>query len=169
MNTKPGVNVLALCRQDHPPPLMDMIRAQATGTTVHGISLGAPLSVHLVPHCRHELLLSSHEDTFHFATVFGNRLNDLVGVEHEKLKEMKDGDQQMIVLRAVVMTGPNKAPSGSFKRQLVLLVKVSHPQTDVGFMPGLKMGVVFAEELLTAQHTWSPYIGVRHPNFFFPT
>ena len=114
VNTTPGDNVLVLCRQDHLPQLLDMILAQANGTVVHDISLRAPLSVRLVPHCRHELLFSAQEDTFHFAVVFGNRLNDLVGEEHKKLKVLKDGDQQMIVLRAVVMKA-QQSPLGWFQ------------------------------------------------------
>ena len=79
VNCTPGDNVLAMCRQDYLPSLLRMIRAQANGTTVHGISLRAPMSVRLVPQCRHELLLSSREDSFHFIQVFGGRLNDPVG------------------------------------------------------------------------------------------
>ena len=42
-------------------------------------------------------------------------------------------------------------------------LKVFHAKTDVGFKPGLKMGVVFAEELHTTRHTWAPYVEVRDP------
>ena len=86
VNTTPGDNVLTMCRQHHTKQLLDMIMAQSDGTIVHGIALLVPLSVRLVPHCWHELLLSSRQDSFHFSEVFYNRLHELVGAECEKLK-----------------------------------------------------------------------------------
>lgn len=47
------------------------------------------------------------------------------------------------------------------QKRLVLLVKVWNAHTDVGFMPGLTLGAVYGAELVTAHHTWAPYIERR--------
>ena len=112
VNTTVGKNVLALCSDNYPPTLLAMLRVQEKGTTVHGILLQAPMTVRLVPEYRHEMLLSSSEDSLHHAQMFASRLNDFIGAEPVKLVPTKDADQQIIVLRAVVMSGPNRASTG---------------------------------------------------------
>ena len=110
VETARGANALDMCPEDHNKHLRDMITAQSDGTVVHGVSLQAPLGLRLVPHCWHELLLSSPRDSFHFSEVFSNRLHDLVGAEHHKMQALSTGTQQMIVLRSasVVIDGPDK-------------------------------------------------------------
>ena len=162
-----GSNVLEMCQLNYPPDLLAMLQAQAKGTQVHGIALRGNMNVRLVPEWRHETLLSSQDDYLHHAQVFGDRINDVLGAEHMKVVPTKaTNQQQMIVLRAVVMTGPNKAKGGGcgVAATACLLVKVWNDKTDVGFMPGLKLGAVFAAELITARHPWAPFTEVRQPN-----
>jgi len=164
VDTTPGVNALTMCRQDHNEHLHVMIMAQSDGTVVHGVSLLAPLRLRLVPHCWHELLLSSPRDLFHFSEVFSNRLHDLVGAEHHKMQALSTGNQQMIVLRSVVIAGPDKSKGdGGFKKQLGFVVKVFQPPDDVGFMPGLKLGVMYATDMHQDKCTVAPYVEVRNP------
>ena len=162
VNTTPGPRVLALCREHHPKEMLDMIIAQSNSTTVHGILLQSTLTVRLLPHCKHEALLCKQEDTFDFTEVFSNRLHELSGAQTEKLQVLTGQDQQMIVLRAVVITGPNRK-AGILTQQLALLVKMFHGKTDVGTMPGLKMRVVYAQDLVKTKHTVAPYVEVRDP------
>ena len=118
VNTTVGKSVVAVCKEEYPPALLAMLHAQAKGTTVHGIALRGNMNLRLVPECRHKMLLSSDIDFLHHAQVFGDRLNILIGAEHVKLVPTTDADQQqMIVLRAVVMSGPNRATGGDGELQ----------------------------------------------------
>ena len=91
-------------------------------------------------------------------------LRDLVGAEHQKLKVLSTGNQQLIVLRSVVIAGPDKSKGdGGFKKQLGFLVKVFHAPNDVGFMPGLKLGIMYATDLHADKCTVAPYVEVRTP------
>ena len=118
VTTTVGKNVLEMCQQKYPPDLLAMLHAQAKGTKVHGIAILGNMNLRLVPEWRHETLLSSQDDYLHHAQVFGDRINDVLGAEHMKVVPTKaTNQQQMIVLRAVVMTGPNKAKGGGVELQ----------------------------------------------------
>jgi len=153
-----------MCLEDHNKHLRDMITAQSDGTVVHGVSLQAPLGLRLVPHCWHELLLSSPREQFHCSEVFSNRLHESLGAEYHRMQVLPSGNQQMIVLRAVVIAGPDKNKGdGGFKKKLAFFVKVFQQPDDVGFMPGLKLGVLYATDMQQDKCTVAPYMEVRNP------
>jgi len=164
VETAPGVNAVNMCLEDHNKHLRVMIMAQSDGTVVHGVSLQAPLGLRLVPHCWHELLLSSPREQFHCSEVFSNRLHESLGAEYHRMQVLSSGNQQMIVLRSVVITGPDKNKGdGGFKKKLAFFVKVFQQPDDVGFMPGLKLGVLYATDMQQDKCTVAPYMEVRNP------
>ena len=155
---------LRMCPEVHEQRMRDMITAQSDGTVVHGVSLLALMAVRLVPLCWHELLLSSQREQFECTEVFSNQLHEALGAEFHHFKSLEaDQTQKMIVLRPVVVAGPEKHKSGVLKTKLGFLVKIFNPPDEVGYMPGLKLGVLFAADMKSTQCTWAPYVEVRNP------
>ena len=155
---------LRMCPEVHEQRMRDMITAQSHCTVVHGVSLLALMAVRLVPLCWHELLLSSQREQFHCSELFSNRLHEALGAEFHHMKVTSFGNQQMMVLRTVVVAGPEKHKGGGFKTKLGFLVKVFNQPDEVGYMPGLKLGVLYATDIKNTQCTLAPYIKVRNPS-----
>jgi len=63
----------------------------------------------------------------------------------------------MIVLWPVVVAGPEKHRGCAQKNKLAFLVKLFSAPTEVGYMCGLKLGVLFAADMKTTQCTLAPY------------
>jgi len=79
------------------------------------------------------------------------------------MKVKSVGNQQMMVVRTVVVAGPEKHKGWVFKTKLGFLVKIFNPPDEVGYMPGLKLGVLYATDIKNTQCTLAPYIKVRNP------
>jgi len=69
----------------------------------------------------------------------------------------------MIVLRPVVVAGPEKHKGGLFKNKLAFFVKLFSAPAEVGYMCGLKLGVLFAADMKNTQCTLAPYLEERNP------
>jgi len=79
------------------------------------------------------------------------------------MKVKSVGNQQMMVVRTVVVAGPEKHKGRVLKTKLGFLVKIFNPPDEVGYMPGLKLGVLYATDIKNTQCTLAPYIKVRNP------
>ena len=53
---------LQMCPEVYQQPLCAMMKAQTDGTVVYGVSLVNPMSIRLVPHTKHEVVLSSQRE-----------------------------------------------------------------------------------------------------------
>jgi len=139
-----------------------MMQAQSDGTVVYGVTLVKPMSIQLVPYTKHEVVLCSQREQFDVIEVFSNRLNQALGAEYCHYKTVGPTTPTMIVLRPVVVAGPEKHRGGAQKTKLAFLVKLFSAPTEVGYMCGLKLGVLFAADMKTTQCTLAPYQELRN-------
>jgi len=147
--------------------IKETITAMAKGTIVYGVSLHKATTVQLVPCCWHEKILAGPADSYDYSEVFTNRQHVEMGPHVENLRPASGGAQQFFLLRAVVLTGSTKhqAPGADapalVHSKLAFLVKVFNTVKDVGFMPGLRLGVVYADALHSDKSTVAPYVEVH--------
>jgi len=125
---------LQMCPEVYQQPLCAMMLAQSDGTVVYGVSLVNPMSIQLVPHAKHEVVLSSQREQFESIEIFSNRLHEGLGAEFQHYKSVGPPTPKMIVLRPVVVAGPEKHRGGLLKTKLAFLVKLFIAPTEVGYM-----------------------------------
>ena len=134
-----------------------MMQAQSDGTKVYGVTLVKPISIQLVPWNKHEVVLCSQQERYNIIDVFGNRLHQALGAEWNHYKTLGSINPTMIVLRPVVLAKPVKHRGSAQQTQLAFFVKLFGAPTEVGYMCGLKLGVLFAADMKTTQCTLAPY------------
>jgi len=79
---------LQMCPEVYQQPLCAMMLAQSDGTVVYGVSLVNPMSIQLVPHAKHEVVLSSQREQFESIEIFSNRLHEGLGAEYHHYKSV---------------------------------------------------------------------------------
>ena len=166
VNTASGMNVMEMCKQLPDKKMTETITAMARGTIVYGVALRMPMTVQLVPCCWHQKVLAGPTDSYDNSEVFTNSRYMEMGPHLEHLRVSEAGTQQLFLLRAVVLRGPSKVqvPGAAAHRlvvnKLAFLVKVFNSTKEVGFMPGLRLGVVYADALHADKCTVAPYVEV---------
>jgi len=168
VNTACGSNVMEMCQQMLEQTTVETITAMATGTIEYGMSLHKPMQVQLVPCCLHQKMLAGPADCYNYSEVFFNRTKSRSNGPHvETLQAASGGAQQFFLLRAVVLTGfskhqvPGADAAALDHYKLAFIVKVFNTHQDIGFMPGLRLGVVYADALLRDKSTVVPYVQVH--------
>jgi len=154
---------LQMCPEVYQQPLRAMMQAQSDGTKVYGVTLVKPISIQLVPWNKHEVVLCSQHERFDVIDVFGNRLNQALGAEYNHYKTVGPTNPTMIVLRPVVLAKPAKHRGGAEDTQLGFFVKLFGAPTEVGYMCGLKLGVLLAADMKATQCTLAPYQELQCP------